>query len=91
MHNSNIFPIFAQEYKKKGKYNMEFLILLGFLSFLTMIVSRDKLFFEENIDYDACDVELQKQAAKRNKLFWNIFFYGGFALMVLGVIGVILF
>ena len=68
---------------------MEFLILLGFLSFITMIAIKNRLFFEENIDYDACDVETQKKAAKRNKLWWNIFLWGGLILMIIGILGTI--
>ena len=68
---------------------MEFLILIGFLLTVTMIAIKNRLFFEENIDYDSCDVDIQKQAAKANKFFWNLFFWVGIVVLLFGIIGTI--
>ena len=69
---------------------MEFLILIGFLSFITMIAVKNRLFWEENIDYESNNVEAQIQAVKRNKFWWNLFLWGGLAMMIIGIIGTIL-
>lgn len=68
---------------------MEFLIVLGFLSFITMTLIKNRLFWEVN--YDEPNVEAQEKAVKTNKIFWNLGFYGGLVLMVIGIIGSIAF
>lgn len=69
---------------------MDFFILLGFLSFIIMIIVKNRLFSEEDIDYNSNNVEAQIKSAKQNKFFWNFFFWGGLILMIVGIIGTIL-
>lgn len=70
---------------------MEFLIVLGLLSVVTMTVIRGRLLWEVDPDETVgCVIEEQKRDIKRNKLFWNIFYYGGIGLILIGVVGSLL-
>lgn len=67
---------------------MEFLAVIGAILFTMALALKNKL--KWTVDENSCNVEREEKAVRNNKIAWNISFYGGLALLLIGIIGIIL-
>lgn len=67
---------------------MEFLAVIGAILFTMALALKNKL--KWTADENSCNVEREEKAVRNNKIAWNISFYGGLALLLIGIIGIIL-
>lgn len=68
---------------------MGFLILIGALSLMLSLAIKKNL--KWTVSENSCNVEKEEKEVKKNKLMWNISFYGGIVLLVVGIIGELCF
>lgn len=67
---------------------MEFFIVFGALLFIMAIGIRKFLLWEPS--ENSCNPEKEQKDVKTNKVAWYTCFYGGLALIVIGIIGSLL-
>lgn len=68
---------------------MGFLILIGALSLMLSLAIKKNL--QWTVSENSCNPEKEEKEVKKNKLMWNISFYGGIVLLVVGIIGELCF
>lgn len=68
---------------------MGFLILIGALSLMLSLAIKKNL--QWTVSENSCNAEKEEKKVKKNKLMWNISFYGGIVLLVVGIIGELCF
>lgn len=66
---------------------MGFLIVFGLIMSLIALGVRKQL--KWTVDENSCNVKAEEKKVKNNKLMYNIMLYGGIALTIIGIIGVI--
>lgn len=66
---------------------MGFLIVFGLIMSLIALGVRKQL--KWTVDENSCNVKAEEKDVKNNKLMYNIMLYGGIALTIIGIIGVI--
>lgn len=67
---------------------MDALIVFGTIMFIMAIFLRKQLKWE--VDLDSCNIEQEKKDVKLNKIWWNILFWVGGAMVLVVIIGIIL-
>lgn len=68
---------------------MGFLIFIGALSLMLSLIIKKNL--KWTVSENSCNAEKEEKEVKKNKLMWNISFYGGIVLLVVGIIGELCF
>lgn len=66
---------------------MGFLIIFGLIMSLIALGVRKQL--KWTVDENSCNVTAEEREVKNNKLMYNIMLYGGIALTIIGIIGII--
>lgn len=66
---------------------MGFLIVFGLILIIMVLTIRKSLKWE--VDENSCNVVEEEKEVKNNKLMYNIMLYGGIAMCIIGLIGII--
>lgn len=66
---------------------MGFLIVFGLIFIIMVLAIRKSLKWE--VDENSCNVVEEEKEVKNNKLMYNIMLYGGIAMCIIGLIGII--
>lgn len=66
---------------------MGFLIVFGLILIIMVLAIRKSLKWE--VDENSCNVAKEEKEVKNNKLMYNIMLYGGIAMCIIGLIGII--
>lgn len=66
---------------------MGFLIVFGLILIIMVLAIRKSLKWE--VDENSCNVAEEEKEVKNNKLMYNIMLYGGIAMCIIGLIGII--
>lgn len=66
---------------------MGFLIVFGLILIIMVLAIRKSLKWE--VDENSCNVVEEEKEVKSNKLMYNIMLYGGIAMCIIGLIGII--
>lgn len=66
---------------------MGFLIVFGLILIIMVLAIGKSLKWE--VDENSCNVAKEEKEVKNNKLMYNIMLYGGIAMCIIGLIGII--